>query len=267
MHPVLFLIGATPIYTYGVLVAAGWLLGIGYWLRQVPHMALRGGEREAWHLVYAAVAGALVGGKLLALVDYSSASTLREMLWNFRSGFVYLGGVLGAWLSFSLLCRVKGYRALPKGDFVAGPIALGHAIGRLGCLAAGCCHGAPTTLPWGIRFTDPRAAVPRELLGVPLHPTQLLEVTGEFAIFAVLHLVFQPRLVAARIRPGMTWLSYVLMYGVLRFTVDFWRGDDPDFVVGPLTASQAMSLALVAGTLLFMRRLHRAPAGPGRTGA
>lgn len=260
MFPILFRIGNFTVPSYGVLVAAGWVLGILWCLREVKHMPLRGGERDAWHFIYAAIVGALIGGKLLALVAYLPSVGLYGALMNLRAGFVYLGGLMGAWALMALMGKIKGYRTLPILDFVAAPHAFTHGIGRLGCLGAGCCFGSPTSLPWGIRFTNPSTPIPPELLGVPLHPTQVLEAVGHMAIALVLYFGFRPRVIAGQLRPGVTWLAHIIMYGTLRFLLDFLRGDDPDFVMGPLTASQAMSVVLVAGSLLYLRHLRNVPA-------
>lgn len=257
MRPILFHIGDHAVATYGLLAAGGWVLGIYCWLRQLPHMGLRGGEREFWHLVYLLIAGALVGGKLLALVYYGAAGA-RELLTNFSSGFVYLGGVIGSGLCGFFFLKIKGHVFFEKADFFAAGLAIGHAVGRVGCLAAGCCHGFPTTLPWGVRFTDPGAAIfPREWLGVALHPTPLYEVAGEVAIFLALTFYFQRRRIAGTLAPGLVSMAYLAMYGVLRFVVDFWRGDDPTARIGPLTMSQGVSLVLVAVTSLYARHLVR----------
>jgi phosphatidylglycerol---prolipoprotein diacylglyceryl transferase len=257
MFPVLH-VGPLAIPTYGAFVAAGWIVGIVWWLRQLRHMKFRGGERELWRLVYLLVGGAVVGGKLLALVDYRRAG-LDAILANLSSGFVYFGGIAGACLGGFIFCKVSGYRFLDKFDFLVAGGALGHAVGRVGCFLAGCCHGSPTSLPWGVRFTDANSPVPRELLGVPLHPTPLYEAAGELGIFFLLHFYFQRRRIAGTLAPGATAMARLAMYGALRFLVDFGRGDDPDFRIGPLTVSQCISLVLIVASLWYAHRLHRGP--------
>ena len=253
MHPILFWLGDRPVAAYGILAAAGWVLGIYTWSRQLTHMRFPGGEREFWRLVYLLVAGSLVGGKLLAVAYYGPASLWTDL----SSGFVYLGGMIGSGLCGYFFCKVKGYVFFEKADFFASGLAIGHAVGRIGCFAAGCCHGHPTALPWAVRFTDPRASVfPREWLGVPLHPTQLYEFAGEMAIFLALTCYFQRRRIAGTLLPGLVSMAYLAMYGAMRFVVDFWRGDDPNARIGPLTTSQGISLVLVAAALLYARRLR-----------
>ena len=108
-------------------------------------------------------------------------------------------------------------------DLFAPGIALGHVVGRLGCLLAGCCYGTPTTLPWAITFTNPLAAANVGTpLGVPLHPTQLYDAGAELLILIVL-LVTERR---GRPFAGRTFWLYMLLYAISRFVVEFYRGDD-----------------------------------------
>jgi phosphatidylglycerol:prolipoprotein diacylglycerol transferase len=144
-------------------------------------------------------------------------------------------------------------------DAFAPAIALGHAIGRIGCFSAGCCWGKPTHLPWAVTFRSPVAyqlvGVP---LGVPLHPTQLYESAAEFAIFGILYWRFA--------RPhgrGDIISLYLVLYSVARFLVEFVRNQEQGSLWGtPLDASQWISLALFAvGAAHFVvgkRLLHRA---------
>ena len=108
-------------------------------------------------------------------------------------------------------------------DVFAPGIALGHVVGRLGCLMAGCCYGKPTNVPWAITFTNPDAAANVGTpLGVPLHPTQLYE-SARRALILVLLLATEKK---GRPFPGRTFWSYMLLYGISRFVIEFFRGDD-----------------------------------------
>jgi phosphatidylglycerol:prolipoprotein diacylglycerol transferase len=144
-------------------------------------------------------------------------------------------------------------------DMYAPGIALGHVVGRLGCLLAGCCYGRPTGLPWGLTFTDPVAAsnvgTP---LGVPLHPTQLYDAGAELLILAVL-LIFERR---GRTFAGRTFWLYVLLYAISRFIVEIYRGDPRGLVFG-MSTSQFVSLLVLPIALVMLIRLRRA-GGPGR---
>ena len=145
--------------------------------------------------------------------------------------------------------RRKRLPVLKTADVFAPGLALGHAIGRLGCFAAGCCWGLPTNLPWAVIFVNPRAkdlvGVP---LGLPLHPTQLYESLGELIIFAVLYLRFlRPH------REGSIISLYLVLYGTLRFLVEFVRFHDQQSnpLTGPFSTEQWISLALVTAGLCY----------------
>ena len=126
-------------------------------------------------------------------------------------------------------------------------LPLGHAIGRVGCFLAGCCFGHPTTLPWGVAFTDPHSLVAREYLGVPLHPTQLYEVVANLILFFILqHMYKKPH------KNGAIVAAYVIGYGVIRFGIEFFRGDFRGEYIGMFSPSQLIALlALSAGAALW----------------
>ena len=141
---------------------------------------------------------------------------------------------------------------LKTADVFAPAIALGHGIGRLGCFSAGCCWGVLCHRPWAVTFTNPVSnrlvGVP---LGVPLHPTQLYEACAEFAIFGILYWrIGKPH------AAGSIIALYLMLYGAVRFVVEFYRfHDQGNLFGGPLDTSQWISLAfLVAGAVYFARR-------------
>ena len=141
-------------------------------------------------------------------------------------------------------------------DVFAPGIALGHVIGRLGCLLAGCCYGKPTNVPWAITFTDPFAAANVGTpLNVPLHPTQVYEAGAELLI--LIFLIVTER--KWRPYPGRTFWGYMLLYAISRFIIEFYRADERGFVVG-LSTSQFISVVLAPLSLVHAV-LPAAPAG------
>ena len=133
-------------------------------------------------------------------------------------------------------------------------IALGHVVGRFGCLFAGCCYGKPTTMPWGITFTDPFAAANVGTpLGVPLHPTQLYEAGAELLILVVLLL---DRTRRAGRSPGRTFWLYMLLYAISRFIIEFFRGDERG-TVGMFSTSQFISIVLAPLAIVMLVYLSR----------
>jgi phosphatidylglycerol---prolipoprotein diacylglyceryl transferase len=257
MLPVLLKLGSFSIHTYGVLVAAGYLAAITYVLRQRPRMGLD--EDTLWNLIYALFFGALVGGKIAyAAASWSEGEGFWAAIRNFRYGFVFYGGFIGSTAFGLVFVRRNGLSAWKLSDPFGAALPLGHAIGRLGCFAAGCCYGGVTKLPWGVRFTSPLSLVEPGLLGVPLQPSQLYESAGNLAIFAMIH----SRWLKEGKKPsfeGEAFLAYALLYALLRFLVEFTRGDDRGAFIAGLSPSQwaALAVAAVAAALWSARRRRR----------
>ena len=256
MHPILFEIGGFPVYTYGVLLAAAYLLGLQFALVRARARALD--ANKVMDLGIWIIISALIGAKLLLLiVDFDSfRQNPRELLTLLRSGGVFYGGLIAAVaVAFWYLRRYR----LPVWtvcDAFAPGIALGHVIGRMGCFFAGCCFGRATSVPWAVTFTNTyaneNAGTP---LHVPIHPTQLYEAGAELAILGLL-LWLERRW---RPFPGRTFWSYLLFYGVTRFIIEFYRGDARG-MVGDLSTSQFVSVLLVPLSIIMLIVLARRPA-------
>jgi phosphatidylglycerol---prolipoprotein diacylglyceryl transferase len=259
--PELFTVGPFTVYTYGVLLAAAYLLGLRLAMLRARTRGLD--PTRMLDLGIYIIISALVGAKaLLVLVEWDHfTASPREFLSLARSGGVFYGGlILAVSVAFWYIRRHR----LPfwqTCDVFAPGIALGHAVGRLGCLAAGCCYGRPTTVAWAITFTNPAAeANVGTPLGVPLHPTQIYESAAEFLI--LLLLVATER--RGRAFPGRTFWLYMLLYAISRFIIEFYRGDPRGLVLGVLSTSQFISVVLVPLSLGMLAWLARRPeATPG----
>lgn len=261
MHPILFEVGGWPVYSYGVLLAAAYLIG----LQLAVVRARRAGVDPARVMdlgIYLIIA-ALVGAKLmLILVDWDYfRQQPRELFSLVRAGGVFYGGLIAAVAVGILLVRRYRLNVWSTGDLMAPGIALGHVVGRFGCLLAGCCYGRPTDMPWGLIFTSPVAnANVGTPLGLPLHPTQLYDAGAELLILGVLLLTER------RGRPfaGRTFWLYIGLYAISRFIIEFYRGDIQRGAVGALSTSQFVSLLLVPaalGMLWYLRRQAQPAAG------
>jgi phosphatidylglycerol:prolipoprotein diacylglycerol transferase len=254
MYPRLFELGPITVYTYGVLLAAAYLLGLK--LAMVRAQARGLDANRVLDLGIYIIISALVGAKLLLLVtDFRTFSANpRELLTLARSGGVFYGGLIVAVGVALWYIRRIGLPLWTTCDVFAPGIALGHVVGRFGCFFAGCCYGRPTTLPWGITFTDPFAAANVGTpLGVALHPTQLYEAGAELAILTVL-LATERK---GRAFAGRTFWTYLLLYAVSRFIIEFYRGDDRG-TVGMFSTSQFISLLLAPlaiGMLVYLSRV------------
>lgn len=255
MFPQLFRINSFALHSYGLLVAIAFLVGLLLASRLAARARLNA-DQVASLGIYVAIA-AIVGAKVfLILGDLPYyAQNPREIfsMATLQAGGVFFGGLLAALVTAAWRLRRSGLPALRTADTFAPAIALGHAIGRLGCFLAGCCWGKTTHLPWAVTFTDP---VARELvgvpLGVPLHPAQLYESAAELVIFAVLWARFsRPH------RDGAILGLYLVLYSAFRFGIEFLRdpAGRPFPFGGPLSLTQWLALAMVAaGAYLAARR-------------
>jgi phosphatidylglycerol:prolipoprotein diacylglycerol transferase len=256
------------IHSYGLLVAAGFAVAIWRLWREGRRQGFDGGrvlDLAFWSLIAgiggSRVAFVLVNGRAfleacLAPADGGAvASRFSGCLAPLRfweGGLVFYGGAVGAGAVALWFCKRERWSPGKLGDVAAPALAIGHVLGRLGCLFAGCCFGAACGAPWGVAF--PRGSVAFDDLQadgaiasgathtMPLHPTQLYEAAGELAIFVLL-LVLEARqrrrerapisdsaeaaasASARPARPGHLFLVYVGAYAALRFVVEIFRGD------------------------------------------
>ena len=250
MFPRLFHLGSLDFPTYGLMAALGLMVGLSVCV----HMARRQGidPEKAWNLGLLAILAAIVGAKLFLLA--SDWEHWRELLSfsTLRAGGVWYGGLLTALAASAWYIRRNRLPVLKVCDAFAPGVALGHAIERIGCFAAGCCYGKPTSLPWGVTFTNPLAAQwSGTPLNVSLHPTQLYESAVEVANFFILLWLLKRKQF-----DGQVIGSYMFLYGIARFFLEFLRADPERGSVfgGALTLTQLVSIFLVAaGGLLWLR--------------
>jgi len=253
MFPRLFELGYITVYTYGVLLAAAYLLGLQLARVRAKNRGLD--ANRVLDLGIYIIISALLGAKLLLLItDFKSfTADPRELLTLARSGGVFYGGLIVAVVVALWYIRRVGLPLWTTCDVFAPGIALGHIVGRLGCLFAGCCYGKPTDKPWGITFTDPFAATNVGTpLGVPLHPTQLYEAGAELVILMLL-LTTERK---GRAYPGRTFWLYMLLYAVSRFIIEFFRGDERG-TVGMFSTSQFISILLAPLAIVMLVYLSR----------
>ena len=254
MLPVVWQFGAVTIYTYGVLAALGFLLALRWAYRHAPSAGLD--PRRIWNLGVYGILVALVSSKFwLLLTDgnyYISHPRDIFSIATFQSAGTFYGGVLGGLLWIALYTYFQKMPFLGVLDVLAEPLALGHAVGRLGCFAAGCCFGKPTSLPWGVTFTSPVASdLAGTPLGVRLHPTQLYESAAEFFNFVLLAWLAKRRHVA-----GQLIGTYLILYGLERGAIEFLRGDPGRTLLFDERVSlmQLVSVGLILiGSLLWWR--------------
>jgi len=260
MHPTLLRLGPITLSTYGTLVALAYLTGILWLKSQIPDMPGMT-EDKFWTMIYGLFFGAIMGGKLLFVLVEWRAFLSGEMSFirDFRYGFVFFGGLLGAIGMGFLIQRWIKVPYLATADYIGVALPMGHWIGRLGCLAAGCCYGKPTTLPWGVRLGgDPLSSTPPSLWGVPLHPTQLYESAADLAICLFLLTRVLPLAKKGKLQPGTVFFSYIFLYSIARFLNEFLRGDDRGATLLGLYVSQWISMLGIVVMAAVLARSRKA---------
>jgi phosphatidylglycerol:prolipoprotein diacylglycerol transferase len=262
MYPKLFelpwsigALGPITVYTYGVLLAAAYLAGLK--LAMVRANARGLDANRVLDLGIYIIISALIGAKLLLLItDFKTFSANpRELMTLARSGGVFYGGLILAVIVALLYIRKVGLPLWTTTDVFAPGIALGHVVGRFGCLFAGCCFGRQVAQPhwWTVTFTDPFAAANVGTpLGVPLYPTQIFEAGAELLILIVLLRTEKK----GRGFAGRTFWLYMLLYAISRFIIEFYRGDERG-AVGMFSTSQFISIILAPLAIVMLVYLSR----------
>ena len=260
MYPEIFRIGSFPINTYGVLLAVSFLCAILVSVRLAERDGLP--REKIYDLSLWMLLAGLIGSKILMLFTEPEyrATPLQLLSLDFlRSGGVWYGGLLGAVLVSYWLMRRYQLPWWKTADAFAPGIAIGNFFGRQGCFAAGCCWGKPTSLPWGVKFTE----AGHEITGVPtdtyLHPTQLYESFAMLLVFLFLLWLHKRKRFS-----GQVILAYALLYSIIRFAIEFVRDDPRGDVLGlttltGLSTSQMISLVIgITALIVLIVRRRRA---------
>ncbi|NQZ75506.1 MAG: prolipoprotein diacylglyceryl transferase [Ekhidna sp.] len=245
MHPELFSIGQFTIHTYGFMIMMGAVLGFFFMTNSVKKDL--GIERDKIQsLAILIIFAAFVGGKLFFYMENPSYyfSSLENLKRNFRTGFVFYGSLLFAIPVTVWFFKKEKWPLWPMMDRLAITACIIHGMGRLGCFFAGCCHGIPTDVPWGVTFTDPISQA--EPLNTALHPTQLYSATLIFSILVIL-LMFRRH----KRFEGQLFFIYIILYALGRGVIEIFRGDDArGYIVDDvLSHSQFISLVVIAVTI------------------
>jgi phosphatidylglycerol:prolipoprotein diacylglycerol transferase len=240
MYPTLFRIGDFEITTFGALVALGALVGLFVLSRELKHSRLPEYGVDA---ALAGIVGGLIGAKIVWAIEFREQAPFLSLLLS-RGGLSWFGGFVGGVTTGLWMLRRQRIPLMDALAAAAPALAIGHAIGRIGCFLVGDDYGRPTNLPWGVAF--PEGLPPTD---IPVHPTQLYEAAG-LGVIAWLLIRWRRRRVASIAVFG----RYLILAGGLRFLIEFVRINRP--VAGPLTLAQLIALALVGIGLamIFGRR-------------
>lgn len=251
MHPILFRIGGFEITSFGVLVAIGALVGAWMFRRELGRSEL---PESAIDIAVAGLIGGIAGAKLLWVAEHLGEEPFRDLILS-RSGMSWFGGFAGGLGAGIALMRV---RRLPVARVLSAAtpgLAVGHAIGRIGCFLVGDDYGHPSSLPWAVAF--PEGYPPTD---VRVHPTQLYEAA---ALVPVAWLLFRWR---HQGKPDRFILgAYLALAGAVRFGVEFLRADE--HVLGPFSVAHIASFCVAIIGVMIVSRDHGQQASPaGRRG-
>lgn len=236
MYPILFRLGDFEVTTFGALVAVGALMGLWVFQSELrrSHLPLEGMDAAV-----IGVLGGLVGAKVVWAIEFRDEAPFLSLLFS-RGGLSWFGGFLGG-IGAGVLALHRRRIPIMAALAAASPaLAIGHAIGRVGCFMVGDDYGRPTDLPWAVAF--PHGLPPT---AVPVHPTQLYETAGLMAIaWALIHWRRAGR------SDVFVFARYLVLAGTLRFSIEFIRVNAP--VAGPFTVAHLFSAAAVAIGLSLM---------------
>ena len=252
MHPILLRVGPFTLYSYGAMLVVAFLTST--WLagraaRQLPSKLRAINAEQLVDFFCVALLGGILGGRLLYVALHWAyfAQAPLELLAIWHGGLVwyggFVGGFLGGWL-YARRHRLVFLRVLDQGIPF---LVLGHAMGRVGCFLNGCCYGKPTDAWCGVIFPGQTVA---------LLPTQLFETVGLLILYVVLRRLQQPSLLRS---PGRVFGVYLVSYGVLRFVLEWFRGDQVSSWMG-LTLQQLISVVVsIVGLMLLLRAVNLTP--------
>lgn len=256
MYPEILRIGSFPIATYGVFLAIAFLSAILITVKLAERDGLpreRIYDLSLWMLL-----ASLIGSKFLMLFtepEYRENPLGLLSLDFLRSGGVFYGGLLGAVIAGYFLMKHYKLPWWKTADACAPGIAVGNFFGRQGCFAAGCCWGKPTSLPWGVQFSE----LGHEITGVPidqhLHPTQLYESFAMLLVFFFLLWLHKRKRF-----DGQVILVYALVYSVIRFAIEFVRNDPRGDILGLTTLtglSTSQMISLIIGIIALILLITR----------
>lgn len=236
MYPELFTIFGITVYSYGLLVAIGFFAGMTYITKYSDNISVK--KDQMYDFLFYLIVVSIIGARLLyVLVNVDSfIQHPLDVIKVWQGGLVFYGGFIAAVLYALIYCKYKKINIKRLADVFAPALALGHSFGRIGCLLSGCCYGKETHCFISVNNR---------------YPTQIFEAVGNLIIFFILHKLYKKSH-----KDGHVFLLYLIFYSVLRFSIEFFRGDDRGSFFLGLSPAQNISIVilLVAVVLLFKNK-------------
>ncbi len=249
MDPVIFKISQSfEIRWYGVMAMLAFIAAVIVAQKNRKYFDMT--KDQAYNLLLTAMISGVIGARIFYVIEFWSRDGFNQhplgIIMINKGGLVFYGGFILAMVCIYIFSRKNKLEFLSTLSMMAPSLALGHAISRVGCFLNGCCYGKPTDLFWGHVY--PSCTAPgHEFPGIPLHPVQLYETAGNLIIFIVLQKFI------SKSKSGQAAGLYMILYGILRFCDEFFRGDHKDFTFGLFTPAQTICFFVIpAGIALYI---------------
>ncbi|MDX1933923.1 MAG: prolipoprotein diacylglyceryl transferase [Capsulimonadales bacterium] len=251
MLPVLFHIGNFPVRSWGLLLMVGFLAGTWWAARNARRYGIA--PEDVWDISLVGLFGGVVGARLFWVAQNLPyiARHPQEIAAVWTGGMTFYGGLFGGILAGMLMCRRKKVNMADMADLAGLAFPIGYFFGRIGCFLNGCCYGGECDLPWGTRFH-----LPNGTMTPPSHPAQLYAAVAAVIMFLVLRTIERRRAF-----PGQVILSFVGLYAIYRFFIEFVReGATADLAgIAHLTVGQVFSLGVAVAVAVWYVLAARRP--------
>ncbi len=239
MHPIFLELGNLTIRWYGIMAAAGFLTAA--LLIHLNRKKAGMNQDQAATLVFLAVICGIVGSRIFYVIRFWSQ--FRDNFWEIvridHGGLVFYGGFFLTLIGITIYCRKQQLSIIRVMDVCAPALAAGHALGRIGCFLNGCCYGNPTKSIFGVTYPESSEIFAR-YGDVAVHPVQLYEAIANIVLAIGLFYL------ARHAWRGIAMSTYIILYGVIRFIDEFFRGDHQQVLADELlSGSQIISLCII----------------------
>lgn len=247
MHSTLFEIFGIPIRSYGFMMVVGFALGL--W--RVTKVAQKRGINpdRIYDLSLIVLLSGVIGARIVFILLNLRTESFRDFFAVWNGGLSFHGGIILGVLSTYLYTKRVKLSFWKCADLLIPSVAIGYAFTRIGCFLNGCCYGAPTNLPWGVRFMEQGTLTP------PSHPTQIYAFFANIVIFLIL-----TKLEKLKRAPGFIFTSYLGLYSIYRFLNEFLRkGYSAEVSLFGLTQAQIVSIVLIVICAVIVFTKYRKP--------
>ncbi|MBN2459503.1 prolipoprotein diacylglyceryl transferase [Candidatus Woesearchaeota archaeon] len=259
INPVLLAIGPLQVRYYGLVYAIGFIAAYILLLNLAKKGTVKNlNTRTVDVFIIYLIIGAIIGARVLLFVFYYPSTLLSDPLEVFRiwnGGMSFHGGLLGAVAASATFCKKYKVSFYKLADFLVLPLSLALFFGRIANFINGELVGTVTTpekTPWCVVFKDYEGC---------RHPSQLYEAAKNLIIFSTLLVMYTNKDIKKKLKDGMIFWGFVLMYGILRFIITFWR-DDPAYLLG-FSGGQLLCMAMVAVAAFFIIKIAKNKKGKG----